>query len=95
MLFVARTCQIGREVSNMVQSQNWPPKGPKVIWCLCYGSKHYIDLPLNKESAVIFCFLNPCLWRESTAKTYLKFWSNDQKLDTFLENKVCTLKTIL
>ena len=56
VLFVARTCQIGREVSNMVQSQNWPPKDPKVIWCLCYGSKHYIDLPLNKESAVISCF---------------------------------------
>ena len=91
VLFVARTCQIGREVSNMVQSQNWPPKDPKVIWCLCYGSKHYIDLPLNKESAVIFCFicfLNPCLWRVSTLKKYLKFWSNDEKLDTSLENKV-------
>ena len=58
VLFVARTCQIGREVSNMVQSQNWPPKDPKVIWCLCYGSKHYINLPLNKESAVIDSILS-------------------------------------
>ena len=56
VLFGIRTCQIDKEVSNKVQSQNWPSKDPKVIGCLCYRSKSSLDLPLNKESAVISCF---------------------------------------
>ena len=31
VLFVVRTCQIDKEVSNKVQSQNWLSKDPKVI----------------------------------------------------------------
>ena len=60
VLFVVRTCQIDKEVSNKVQSQNWPSKDPKVIGCLCFRSKSSLDLPLNKESAVISCFFLLC-----------------------------------